>query len=241
MKYEIDPHCHSIASGHAFSSIAEIMEAAAARGLKMVGIADHGPALPGGPHEFYFGNMKVLPDRMYGVELLKGVEANIIDFNGTLDLSDERLKALDIVLAGFHMPCIEPGTTEENTRGMIAAIEHDLVDIIVHPGNPVFPINMEPVLEAAKAHNTLIEINNSSFGISRKGSEDNCAKIAQRCMDMGVRVAVGSDSHYVSFVGEFGKVDRIFRQIGMPEDLIATGSVEGFKEFLKMKGKARFN
>ena len=240
MTYKIDPHCHSIASGHAYSTIQEIAKAASKKKIKMIGITDHGPSLPGGPHKFYFSNMKVLPKKIHGVEILKGIEANIIDRNGGLDLNNNRLETLDLVLAGLHDFCMEPGTSEENTEAMINAMKNPCVDIIVHPGNPVFPIDFHAVLEAAKIHNILIEINNSSLGVSRKGSEKNCFKIAELCKEHAVRIVIGSDSHISTSVGEFGKFSKIFKKLDMPEELIMNLSVNGFKNFLKSKGKKRF-
>ena len=71
MKIEADLHTHSVASGHAYSTISELALAAAERGLKMIAITDHGPAIPGGPHLYHFSNLKVLPEYLHGVRLLK--------------------------------------------------------------------------------------------------------------------------------------------------------------------------
>ena len=54
MKIEVDTHCHTIASGHAYSTIVENAKAASEKGLKMIAITDHGPAMPGTFHEAYF-------------------------------------------------------------------------------------------------------------------------------------------------------------------------------------------
>ena len=56
MKLLLDMHNHTIASGHAYSTIQEIAAEANKKGLKYVGITDHGPKMPGGPHIFDIGN-----------------------------------------------------------------------------------------------------------------------------------------------------------------------------------------
>jgi putative hydrolase len=241
MKYEFDCHIHSIGSGHAYSTIQEIAASAKKKKLKMIAITDHGPALPGASHIFYIANLKVLPKKMSGVEVLRGVEANIVDYNGNLDVDDKRLSRLDIVLAGYHDSCIEPAGAEDHTGGMMMVMENPFVDVIVHPGNPKFPIEVDKVLRKARETNTLIEINNSSFWISREGSLKNCAAIAKLCKKYGVPVIVGSDAHVASRVGEFGKVKKLFAQIEMPEDLIMNRSVKALKNYLKGKGKERFS
>lgn len=240
MKLLMDTHCHTVASGHAYSTVMEIAREANNKGLRLVGITDHGPNMPGGPHLFHIGNQRVIPEKIYGVEILKGVEANIIDFDGNLDVPEEYLSKLDLVLAGLHEPCIEPGNIQQNTNAIIKAMENKYVDIIVHPGNPVFPLDYEKMVLKAKETGKLIEINNSSFGPSRKGSRDNCIKIAKLCKEYGVRVVVGSDSHIAFDVGRFEKVIEIFEMIDMSEELIINTSVEKFKKFLKIRGKKRF-
>lgn len=128
-----DMHCHTVASGHAYSTVEEIAREASNKGLEMVAITDHGPSMPGGPHRYYFGNLRALPQEMYGVRILKGVEANIMDYEGNIDLPARYLDMLDVVLAGFHTYCYPNGTIEENTMAMINTIKNPYVDIIVHP------------------------------------------------------------------------------------------------------------
>ena len=240
MNFLIDTHCHTIASGHAYSTLIEIASEAKKKGFKMIGITDHGPKMPGGPHIYHILNQRVYPDEIEGVEILKGVEANIVDYDGNLDISNNELDKLDLVIASLHTVCIVPGDEEENTRALINAMKNKYVDIIAHPGNPEFPINKEELVLKAKEHNTLIEINNSSLGTSRIGSLDNCIEIARLCKKHNVNVIVGSDSHIAFDVGEFGKVKEIFEKIDMPKDLIMNSSVEKFKDYLKTKGKKRF-
>ena len=79
-----DLHNHTVASGHAYSTIEEIAARAKDRGLQLVGIADHGPAMPGGPHLYYFGNHGQVPRQIDGMEIRFGVEANIISTDGKL-------------------------------------------------------------------------------------------------------------------------------------------------------------
>ena len=58
MKIELDVHTHTVASGHAFSSLQEMAQAAAEKGLAVYGCSEHAPSMPGTCHEFYFTNFK---------------------------------------------------------------------------------------------------------------------------------------------------------------------------------------
>ena len=115
-KVLLDAHTHTVASGHAYSSLQEMARAAADMGLEVLGITEHGPSVPGTCPTLYFKNMFVVPRRMYGVRLLMGCEINILDTKGNLDLTDEQIGWLDIAIAGVHAAWYQAGTKEENTQ-----------------------------------------------------------------------------------------------------------------------------
>ena len=119
MRYKLDVHTHTIASGHAYSTIEEMARAAARKGLEILGITEHAPGIPGTCDPIYFRNLHVVPREMSGVRLLLGAELNILDVNGTLDLDEHYYRMLDLRIAGIHQLCYTPGTPEENTDGMM--------------------------------------------------------------------------------------------------------------------------
>ena len=89
MKPVLDLHTHTIMSGHAFSTLQEMVCAARDKGLEYLGISDYGPAVPGACDPIYFRNLYVVPREIDGVKLLMGAELNILDYSGTLDLDSE--------------------------------------------------------------------------------------------------------------------------------------------------------
>ena len=87
-----------------------------------------------------------------------------MDTDGTLDVNDRALDVLDVVHAGLHPFCgYEGKTVEENTEAVLGAIRSGKVDILVHPGNPWFPLDYQTIVEAAASNGVLLEINNASF------------------------------------------------------------------------------
>jgi putative hydrolase len=236
MKYVVDVHTHTIVSGHAYTTLLENVQEASKNGIKVLGTTEHGPKMPGGPHLFHFGNLKVIPRELYGVILINGSEANIVDYTGKLDIPVSIQKRLDIIIASLHDVCIEPGSREENTSALLGAMDNPLVDIIGHSGNPVFPIYEEEVVRRAKEKNVLIEINNSSF-MSRPGSEDNCRKIAALCREYKVNVIIGSDAHTCFHIGKFDYARNMLKSVGMPEDFIMNNERDKILGYLKNKGK----
>lgn len=232
-RFPVDLHTHTIASGHAFSTVKEIAELAAEKGMKMIAITDHGLKMPGGPHEYYFYKLLELPRYINGVEVLKGVEANIMDINGSLDMPPLLLDGLDIVLAGFHKGTgYDGGTVEENTRALVLAICNPKVHLITHPGNPEYPVDIERVIQAAKTEGKAIEINNSSLLNTRPGSSIRCMDFARKAEKAGVLVAVNSDAHNCFDIGEVAKAMEIVEKTGIKPQQILNSSVERVWEYI---------
>lgn len=157
---------------------------AAAKGIEMFAITDHGPAMKGAPYLYHFGNLRIIPDILFDVRIIKGVEANIIDYSGNIDMPEGYLKRLDFVIASFHDICIEPSSIEDNTQAMINVLKNPYVDAIGHPGNTMFQVDIERVVKAAYDNGKFIEINNSSF-LVRAGCEENCRDFAIECKNRG--------------------------------------------------------
>ena len=56
MNFVLDVHTHTLASGHAYSTIREMAQTASEKGLKLLGITEHGPKMPGSCPRHYFQN-----------------------------------------------------------------------------------------------------------------------------------------------------------------------------------------
>jgi len=238
MNIVIDSHTHSVASGHAFSTVDDLARGASKRGLKGFVLSDHGPGMPGTTHPYHFGNLRILPPSIQGVRFFSGIEANIMDTAGTIDLEPYILARLDFVMAGFHEICFADHGREENTQAVISALKSPWVDAISHPGNPAFPIDLERVVAAARDHGKALEINDSSFRI-RKGSHTNCLQIAKLCVTLGCPIVCGSDAHYWEDVGRFDEVQALLEEAQAPEALVLNSSMERFEAFVAARRAAR--
>ena len=182
-KILVDAHTHTVASGHAYSSLQEMAKAAADMGLEVLGITEHGPSVPGTCPTLYFKNMFTVPRQMYGIRLLMGCEINILDTKGSLDLTDEQMGWLDLAIAGIHAAWYQGGTNEENTEGMIRVIKNPKIHIISHPGDGSCELDFEQLVLAAKEAHTLLEVNNHSLAPQRKKTvaRDNNLEILRLC------------------------------------------------------------
>lgn len=236
MNYLIDLHTHSIVGGHCYSTIQENITAAKEKGLAVYGISEHAPAMPGGPHKFFFLNLKVLPKDVDGVRVLRGCEANIMDLEGSLDLEDSLLGALDYVIASLHTPCIQSGTAAENTDCLIKVMDHPAVRIIGHPDDARYPLEYERLVLAAKEKGILLEVNNTSLSpVSvREGGRENVTEYLKLCKKYNVPVILGSDSHYSGYVGDFTYAEEVLRAVDFPEELVVNTSLEKLRSYIPM-------
>ena len=86
MKLVVDTHTHTYASGHAYSTLIENAKLAKEHGLEMFCTTDHAESMPGAPHYWFFSNQRVLPRFIEGVAVIRGVESNILNTKGEVDI-----------------------------------------------------------------------------------------------------------------------------------------------------------
>ncbi|PML96716.1 phosphatase [Vibrio breoganii] len=240
MEIVVDSHTHTIASGHAYSTIIENALASKNKGLKLLCTTDHAPEMPGAPHYWHFNNHRILPRFLHDVGILRGVEANTLNVEGQLDLPPSSYQHLDWVIASFHEPVFTPSTEEVHTRALINVIRNGQVDVLGHLGNPNYPFDIEAVLKCAKEHNVAIEVNNTSLtGKSRKGSDVRCSRIVELGKEIGVYFTTGSDAHFCEEIARLDLAKTLLSQHEIDESKILTTSTTRFLNFLLLRGKPR--
>lgn len=239
MDIMVDLHTHTVASGHAYSTITENALAASRKGIKLLGMTDHGPSMPGAPNLYHFGNLAVLPSEVGGVTILKGVEANITSHEGELDIPLRYLTKMQVVLVGLHIYCYPGGTVEQNTAAYIKAMKNPFTDMMVHPGRPEFVLDLEQIAKAAADLEVPVEINNSSLSVQKRGAWDNCRRFAGYMSKYGGPVILGSDAHFWDRVGEFGFALELVKEAGIRETQILNTSDQRVLSYLKSRRERR--
>ena len=220
MEFILDVHVHTVLSGHAHSTLSENAAHAASIGLKFIGMSDHGPGLPGGAHLYNFGNLWSMPDYMHGVRIFKGVEANIMDIDGNLDLPDWLLGKMEFVIASIHLGIMEPTNRADHTKAIISAMENKNVHIIGHPCDKRFEVNMDELVRAAARTNTILELNNQSLNprSHRYLSESVFLEMLHLCKKYGVPVLASSDAHICTNIGSFEGAKTFIKKAGLREE-----------------------
>lgn len=228
MNTKADLHTHTIVSGHAFSSLQEMAKAASEKRLEILGITEHGPSIPGTCELIYFRNLHVVPRQMYGVRLLLGCEINILDTDGSLDLTDDMMSLLDIRIAGIHNICWKPGTEDKNTEGVIKVMNNPFINIISHPGDGTAKLNFEELVKASKSSGTILEINNHSLSPARTKREKaipNSLELLRLCKKYEVPVILGSDAHISFQIADYSHLYPLLAQTEFPDELILNYNV----------------
>lgn len=233
-------HNHTIASGHAFSTLQEMVRTASEKGIKYFGITDHAPACPGAPTSIYFWNYPLVPREMYGVHLLMGCELNILDTDGTLDLPDKYLERMDVCLAGIHKICWKPGTKSENTDGVLSVMNNRHVNVISHPGDGTAELNFEALVSASKKTGTLLEINHASLKPMRNKVEarNNNIQILKLCKAQNMPVIIGADAHISFDIADYRYALPLLAETEFPTELIVNYNPDLFFEFTGLSKKS---
>ena len=233
MKALLDVHTHTIASGHAYGTITEMAKAASEIGLKLLGITEHTEGIPGTCNNFYFTNLGALPREMFGVQMMFGAEINIIDYEGHLSLEKRFIDKLDIRIAGMHRYCYRFGSVEQNTRAVINTIANPDIDIISHPDDSRAPLDYQRVVYAAKEHDTLLEINNSSLkAANRKNVFENCCRILELCKEIEHPVILSSDAHFMTAIADFSLCEKVLEATSFPDRLVMNYDIVRFNSFI---------
>lgn len=224
----MDLHTHTTASGHAYNTLYEMAKSASEKGLSLIGISDHSPKMPGATHEFYFINFKVIPRKLFGINILMGAELNILDHTGRVDLRKELLEKIDYSIASLHEPCFKSGTASENTNAYLGAIKNPLIHIIGHPDDGRFPVDYDTLVAAAAEHHTLLEVNSSSLHPlnPRENARENYRIMLELCKRYRTSVIIDSDAHIEADVGNHRQALELIKEVDFPEELIVNSSLE---------------
>lgn len=228
-------HTHTIASGHGTScTIADMAKAAAAKGVILLGISDHGPATMAAGTKSYFRSLRYAARIRSGIRVCYGAEVNIVDFSGNIDLDEETLDGLDYAIASIHHPNLHQGSLEANTQAYLGAMRHPKVRIIGHPDDTRYPVDYERLAEGAAEYHVALELNNASLrpGGYRGDTRPNDILMLRACRRRNLPIVLSSDSHGPAHIGDFTYAERLIRELDFPEELILNRDPERMKAFL---------
>ena len=233
-----DYHTHTLYS-HGKSTIRENVERALEIGLEEIAICDHGPG-----HVFYGVRKKnlfkmkreidKLNDEYKDINILMGMEANIISYDGEIDVDDEIVEILDILFVGYHYGIVprglksifkfyienslskiikplEKNIIKDNTDAVIKAINKYPIKLITHPGSKA-RLDIERLARECEKLDVCLEINSSH-------SQLDCESIKE-AMKTDVEFMINSDAHSRDRIGDFSKGIERAKEVGLDPERI---------------------
>ena len=228
-----DCHTHTVYSGDGKGTIEQNVRSAVEKGLSKIAITDHGfNHMAYGIKREKVEEMRAEIERLkkiYPIEILFGIEANLISLQGDIDLTPEEQKLFDIVLLGIHKSA-KPATfggwfnfalrnllwdtkkhSQKVTNAYILALQKNRIDIVVHLHNIVHVDAVKIAKEAVK-HNTLIELNNKHMLFSEQELWDMANE--------GASFVIDSDAHVPEGVGNCPNVWEFLKTHNAPLERI---------------------
>ncbi len=230
-----DYHTHTVFS-HGKGTILENAKNARLKGLKQIAITDHGYG-----HHAFGVKQKELPlmkklceeaSEQTGVEVLLGIESNILGVSGKTDMKVEDYKYLDVYLAGIHKFILYDKFSEwfklfganliarklkgdkpskalvkRNTEIYINTIKNNPIDILAHP-NYCFFADIVEVAKCCRDYGTLFEIDARKVHLS----DEEWLKVAET----GVKFVIDSDAHKPDSIGVIDSVEKMIERTGFP-------------------------
>lgn len=223
--WETDLHTHTCASGHGTKdSITDLAREAAKRQMKLLGISDHGPASPGSADLSYFRSLFLCERSRFGMRIVYGAEANILDAAGHLDIPDDILRSLDYCIISMHRPVYTSGSAAENTKAYIRAMKHPNVRMIGHCDDSRFPVDYQELISAALSYGVMPELNNVSLlpGSYRQNCRPNAVRLLQVCELNSCPIILSSDSHGREHIGDMAEALKLIDELHFPHSLYCT-------------------
>ncbi|MDX9873036.1 MAG: PHP domain-containing protein [Clostridia bacterium] len=234
MKFYGDYHTHSVFSDGR-GTVAEMVAAAARRGLKEIGITDHGPANigTGVKNEDVFlqirREIEELQPALPELKIFLGAEADPVSPDGELDISRKMIDQLDYLLVGLHpyvrpknitsagwlagnqagkvFPGLRSRIINANTKALVEAVHKYKVKAITHPGL-MMPIDIGETARACLKCGVAWEINS--------GHRFPSYREVLRAARCGVDFIVSSDAHFPETVGRLDYGAEVLHRAGVP-------------------------
>jgi len=237
-----DLHMHTVETDGK-DDIRTMALAAKEAGLEYIAITDHSQslAMANGLDErralAHAARIRAVDAEGLGIRLLAGIECDIKP-DGSLDLADDCLAALDIVVASVHSAFNQE--PREMTDRVLRAIDNPHVDILGHGTGRMllkrqaYPIDVEAIVDAAAGTGLAVEINSQPH---RLDLNDVHARLAR---NRGVPIVIDSDAHSRHALGYLRWGVATARRAWLqPGDVLNTRPFDEFRASLRRHRRAR--
>lgn len=169
--------------------------------------------------------------------LLFGIEANILNTNGDIDITQTETTTLDWIIASVHNDLTPPTNQNDHTAYYVnTAKNQPSVDVIGHPYFTNLPYDYDEFVKTCKEYDKLIEINEAHIRNYPKSRTIVC-EILNLCKKYGASVCVNSDAHYHAHIGKFPLASELLAEF--PTELIFNADSDKVLDRIRKKNIKR--
>ena len=233
-----DYHTHTPFS-HGKNTVEENAQRAKELGLKQIGISDHGFShvafgIRRRQIKDYRAECKAAAEK-FGIDVLVGIESNVLGLNGVADLRPSDYENFDMFLCGKHVfvwydgfgNCMKYGAgnyfarkeqktsqklIDNNTKAYLNVIKKNPIDAVTHL-NYLCRANALEVAKCAADYGTYIELNSKKTHLT---DDELCDIVAKT----DARFIINSDAHSADRVGEIRLVEEQLDRVNFPKERI---------------------
>ena len=173
-------------------------------------------------------NSKLAPFRIFS-----GIESDILN-DGSLDYEEKVLASFDFIVASVHSNLKMP--EEKSMMRVLNAVQNKYTTILGHPtgrlllSRPGYPVDHEKLIETAKAHNVVIELNANPYRL------DMDWQYIYQAMKAGVWMSINPDAHSIEGIKDIKYGVYAARKGGMLKSQTLNAlSAEDFAKFLEKR------
>ncbi|MBI9105041.1 MAG: PHP domain-containing protein [Spirochaetales bacterium] len=227
--FEVELHSHTLFSKCGLHTIIEMLNAGKEAGLKALAITDHGPAVQGHQASPFFHR---LGNPVPGIHLLKGVECNVVEESGEVDIAKKFVPYSDVLLVGLHTNL--PSTLDKKTATahlINSLAKNPWLDIVSHPLNFDFEIDFHLLAKEARRMGRALEFNASKLQQGKVSVEDT-RNFIRICKEEGCLTAVNTDAHVTHELGRTSEMEELLLLEDFPFDRIVNRTFESTMAWL---------
>ena len=253
MKVCCDYHLHTFASDGRCSVLSHARKADSL-GLRQIAITDHSFSSTA----FHLTKRKWARQKAEieklgcKAKVFHGVEANLVNTSGDIDVPCDVIRDADVLIVGFHRYiglCGErrggyarrwlfgngfcskktrQRLVEANTRAYLEAMDKFPIDVIAHLNHRAL-VDVKRVCDKARECGVYVELNEKHL--------DALEKYADDLVRSGVNFILGSDAHDAKKTGKFSKAEVFIKTHGIPIERVfgIDGRVATFKDKTKWR------
>ena len=231
-----DLHTHTTHSYSGSSTLYENLTYASKNNLTAMAVTDYGPKEHFSKKEL-FEYLSKLPSSARGINILKGIEANVTDlYAAKIDIDENEVSHFDWIIGSYHQ-ISEYDNNIVNSVFMTSLFEklanNPIINTIGHMERYECGFDIPKIISLMKKRGKVIEIGAASFSSENDTfQKKQLISIINTCKELSAPICIVSNAHYCDEVGQFDKVLTYLDSINFPENLVINSNLKLLRSYI---------